>query len=194
MLISLLPKRHQLPILGSPIKPEDQVIKFISSSTEEFSFELNDALNYQSFYYYTRYGHKELTCNIDNVTVTCTTGSIDIDFSKVKNVAIDYLKVGCGVTKSLDTGLTLETGPSHSITITEFQFDDNTLCHTSQRPNIRFKTDYPMGTLYNVSVFNKDTSKVVALVTKNCYAIAQAQLSVVRISKRLKKENIKLMK
>ena len=26
-----------------------------------------------------------------------------------------------------------------------------------------------MGTLYNVSVFNKDTSKVVALVTKNCY-------------------------
>ena len=42
-------------------------------------------------------------------------------------MAIDYLKVGCGVTKSLDTGLTLETGPSHSITITEFQFDDNTL-------------------------------------------------------------------
>ena len=35
-------------------------------------------------------------------------------------MAIDYLKVGCGVTKSLDTGLTLETGPSHSITITEF--------------------------------------------------------------------------
>ena len=86
-------KKTSVTYMGSPIKPEDQAIKFITSSTEEFSFELTDASNYQSFYY--SYNNlRQLTCNIDNVTVTCTTGSIDIDFSKVKNEGIYYSTVG----------------------------------------------------------------------------------------------------